>query len=55
MKNLLTSHAFVASTAIAPIALRLVAGIIFVAHGAQKLFGWLWPRGHWTMDGIHWT
>jgi putative oxidoreductase len=45
MKNLLTSHAFVASTAIAPIALRLVAGIIFVAHGAQKLFGWFGGYG----------
>ncbi|MBF7071787.1 DoxX family protein [Glaciecola sp. MH2013] len=39
MKNPLTTHAFVSSTALAPLALRLVAGIIFIAHGAQKLFG----------------
>jgi len=38
--NKLLSHAFVQNTSIAPLALRLSAGIIFAAYGAQKLFGW---------------
>ncbi len=43
--NKLLSQLFVANSSIAPLALRLGAGIIFAAYGAQKLFGWFGGYG----------
>lgn len=37
--NKLTSQLFAKNTSLAPLALRVAAGIIFIAYGAQKLFG----------------
>lgn len=45
MKTLIQQHAFVANDSLAPVALRIAAGIIFMAHGAQKLFGWFGGYG----------
>jgi putative oxidoreductase len=43
MKKLLESN-----QSFAPLALRIPVGIIFMAHGAQKLFGWF---GGYGLDG----
>ncbi|MDT0596077.1 DoxX family protein [Glaciecola petra] len=43
--NTLLSHAFVKNSSFAPLALRLGAGIIFAAYGAQKLFAWFGGYG----------
>lgn len=37
--------AFSTNGSLAPLALRIPAGIIFMAHGAQKLFGWFGGYG----------
>ncbi|KGE76791.1 DoxX family protein [Halomonas salina] len=45
MRTSTIQKAFSTNRSLAPLALRIPAGIIFMAHGAQKLFGWFGGYG----------
>lgn len=45
MNTSVVSRVISSSDSLAPLALRVPAGIIFMAHGAQKLFGWFGGYG----------
>lgn len=56
MTSSFTQRILASDAGLAPLAVRIPVGIIFVAHGAQKLFGWfggygLEGTGQW-MDSI---
>lgn len=56
MTSSFTQRILASDAGLAPLAVRIPVGIIFVAHGAQKLFGWfggygLAGTGQW-MDSI---
>ena len=56
MTSTFTQRILASDAGLAPLAVRIPVGIIFVAHGAQKLFGWfggygLEGTGQW-MDSI---
>ena len=48
MSNALVTRVLSTDNAAAALALRIPVGIIFAAHGAQKLFGWF---GGYGLDG----
>jgi len=48
MSKLSLNHVLATDAGVGPLALRVVVGIIFAAHGAQKLFGWF---GGYGLDG----
>ncbi|WP_371376019.1 DoxX family protein [Thalassotalea aquiviva] len=45
MKSSLIKKIVQSNNSLAPLPLRLVAGIIFIAHGGQKLFAWFGGYG----------
>ena len=45
MKTRLINRLVSTNAGLAPLAVRIPVGIIFVAHGAQKLFGWFGGYG----------